>query len=433
MATPQSSRRAGLGSMSFLPPYRSDSKEQFSPIKDQVYTDKARIIDDKFEDPYGPRLGKAARFWRVYVQESDLSDEELSRGWNEYVNSFTTIAPIIEYIFLAVAGCWTSYFFLCVLLTALIHQSYNECHRRLCSLPFARQSLQYLTPDEAEKTNDMLLIISRSLLANANHSISLPTEAMLQPAEFSPPKHAIVTNTLWFLSLMISLSVTLISILAKEWCHVYMAGRTGPMHEQARRRQQRFDGLNKWRMKGLIAFLPTFMHISLFLFVIGLSIHLWAIYNSIAKPVIAFTAVMISLYLALTITPFISEFCPYTTAFSRLLTDLWLKGRDKINHTNDIPSDNIPMDIVTSRALSWVISHCENEKSVDVALQAIAGANHSLPCEPLWRCNAAGLVSQRLHGCFLAEGLPVTNSGFESLINLGHESSTFRLIVPTTR
>ncbi|KAG8784707.1 hypothetical protein FRC12_018377 [Ceratobasidium sp. 428] len=91
--------------------------------------------------------------------------------------------------------------------------------------------------------------------------------------------------------------------------------------------------------------------------------------------------------------------------------------------------DNIPMDMVTSKALSWVISNSQNTKSVDTALQAIAGADHSLPCEPLWNCNAAGLVQQRLHDCFTSQELPVTNSGFETLVKLGSGNLTFRLCV----
>ncbi|KAG8781945.1 hypothetical protein FRC12_021382 [Ceratobasidium sp. 428] len=269
--------------------------------------------------------------------------------------------------------------------------------------------------------------MSQNIVALANHSAPVLVAPEGYPPPFTPAKYAIVINTLWFLSLMIGIIVTFVSILAKEWCHDYMAGRTGPMHEQARKRQQRFDGLTTWRMVGLINFLPTLLHIALFLFAIGLSIYLWYIYTIVAAPVIILTGITALFYCSITVLPFIYEFCPYTTALSRLVTSLWSKSRR--NRGMMDPNDKIPMDLVTSRALSWVISNSVDSSSVDTALQAISGADHSLPCEPLWDCNAAALVKQRLHSCLASQQLPVTNSGFESLVKLGSESSTFRLCV----
>lgn len=34
-------------------------------------------------DPYAPRLGKGAEIWKIYVEEADKWDKELSEGWNK--------------------------------------------------------------------------------------------------------------------------------------------------------------------------------------------------------------------------------------------------------------------------------------------------------------------------------------------------------------
>ncbi|KAG8721273.1 hypothetical protein FRC09_008151 [Ceratobasidium sp. 395] len=56
----------------------------------------------------------------------------------------------------------------------------------------------------------------------------------------------------------------------------------------------------------------------------------------------------------------------------------------------------VPMDLTTSQMLAWLIANCEDSRSVDIALQAIAGADDNLPTEPLAECRALELVLSRL-------------------------------------
>ena len=82
-------------------------------------------------------------------------------------------------------------------------------------------------------------------------------------SSFVPTGSAVAVNVLWFTSLILSVSVTLIAMLAKEWSHLFMVGRTGMPMEQARRRQRRYDGMKAWKMAGIITALPMLMHIAL--------------------------------------------------------------------------------------------------------------------------------------------------------------------------
>ncbi|KAG8742067.1 hypothetical protein FRC10_002050 [Ceratobasidium sp. 414] len=71
------------------------------------------------------------------------------------------------------------------------------------------------------------------------------------------------------------------------------------------------------------------------------------------------------------------------------------------------------MDHLTSRALSWLLANSQDTRSVDTALQAIAGADYRLPTKPLLDCGAHTLLSQRFRGCFISH----PHSGFSFLTN----------------
>ncbi|GAB1522940.1 hypothetical protein RhiTH_006068 [Rhizoctonia solani] len=60
--------------------------------------------------------------------------------------------------------------------------------------------------------------------------------------------------------------------------------------------------------------------------------------------------------------------------------------------------------MVTSQALSWLIKHCEVPEAVDIALQAIAGANARLPRKPLKDCGASVALSQHIASGNLPKG-----------------------------
>lgn len=103
----------------------------------------------------------------------------------------------------------------------------------------------------------------------------------------------------------------------------------------------------------------------------------------------------------------------------------WLPGTSPHMHPHhnrrdSQPSDENPdkpiiMDHLTARTLGWLVTHSQDMRSVDIALQAIAGANNRLPVKPLIECGAHNLVSQRFRSCFISH----PQSGFSFLSNPG--------------
>lgn len=128
---------------------------------------------------------------------------------------------------------------------------------------FVLESSKDLKPDPAEYSVTALMTITHILLAMSNQSA--PTNIAMPAGEptFSPSASAVAVNVLWFMSLILSVAVTLVAVLAKEWCYLFMAERTGQMHDQARRRQLRLEGIKRWKLEGVIPALPTLMHLAL--------------------------------------------------------------------------------------------------------------------------------------------------------------------------
>ncbi|KAG9089379.1 hypothetical protein FRC06_001574 [Ceratobasidium sp. 370] len=243
-------------------------------------------------DEYGQELGKSARFWKAYVRESKVWDADMVDGWNNFV---------IE-------------------------------------------SSKTLRPDPAETTAQTVTIISQTLFAMAN---TQPGSAFnFTPPKLSPfvaPTSAVCVNALWFLSLSLSVAVSLIAMLGKDWARGYIAELTGQPYQQARKRQQRWDALREWNMPEVIMFLPSLLH------------------------------------LALQASNFEPAQSPDTTPQRE--------------------DDNM-MDTLTSRALAWLIANYEDIRSMDIALQVIAGADIHLPTQPLVECGAPDLLVQRLETCY---------------------------------
>ncbi|KEP45413.1 putative transmembrane protein [Rhizoctonia solani 123E] len=177
-------------------------------------------------------------------------------------------------------------------------------------------------------------------------------------------------------------------MLAKEWCLEFMTGRTGPPGSQARRRQQRWDGLVKWRMKEVIVLLPSLIHVSLLLFAIGLCVFLWDVHYGVAIPVMIVTTIAAGVYLACTIVPLIYQFCPYGTVLSRAIKQL-TSTRSRLTQDSPVQFDLIP------NALHWMITNCETPRSVDIALQSLAAAGDDIIPTKLEQVKAWSMIKQR--------------------------------------
>jgi hypothetical protein len=154
------------------------------------------------------------------------------------------------------------------------------------------------------------------------------------------------------------------------------------------------------------------------LFALGLSVYLWNINRTVALPVVVITILSTLGYILGSVFLFFDHHCPYYTPVHDLMLATSQAARRVANWARWIRADGRPgstdsraskldelvaMDAQTSRMLKWIIKDCRDPGPVDIALQAVAGANHHLPLEVLAGFKLPELVLQRLHACFWPE------------------------------
>ncbi|KAI0253423.1 hypothetical protein BJV78DRAFT_1123231, partial [Lactifluus subvellereus] len=152
------------------------------------------------------------------------------------------------------------------------------------------------------------------LLADPNISRSSIPITPLRPPPFSPPKYVIWVNSLWFLSLAISLTCAMLATLIHQWARRYQRMTQRPRdspHDAARIRAFFAHGIEKFRFSWVVEAIPTLIHISLFLFFVGLLVYLFNVNYTVFRAVIWWVAVTGAAYLLITVMPIFWRDAPY--------------------------------------------------------------------------------------------------------------------------
>ncbi|KAN0131605.1 hypothetical protein V8E53_010447 [Lactarius tabidus] len=177
-------------------------------------------------------------------------------------------------------------------------------------------SIQDIRPNPQDTSNFYLANIYQAA-ADPNHSntsSSLPSS----PPKFSPPNYAVWVNSLWFLSLVISLSCALLATLLQQWARRYLRvtqPRCGP-EKRARIRAFFSEGVEKSLLLWAVETLPALLHISLFLFFAGLVVFLFNIELTMFSLVLSWVSICAALYGCITVMPIFFHDSPYNTPLS---------------------------------------------------------------------------------------------------------------------
>ncbi|KAG8704385.1 hypothetical protein FRC09_003554 [Ceratobasidium sp. 395] len=220
----------------------------------------------------------------------------------------------------------------------------------------------------------------------------------LASTPFVAPTSAVCVNTLWYLSLSLSVGVSLVALLGKDWVRAYMSELTGQPYQQARKRQKRWDSLKGWRMPQVIVLLPILLHLALRK--LAPTSYAVRLFHPLEKHVSKALATVwswrqqVTASLHMHLQPRPSD--PEVASLDEVIVEHSAVSDQDETQTE---KDNL-MDILTSRAIAWLLVNYEDTKSADIALQAIAGANIHLPMQPLMDCYAGDLLLQRLDNCY---------------------------------
>ncbi|KAN0132424.1 hypothetical protein V8E53_009850, partial [Lactarius tabidus] len=182
-----------------------------------------------------------------------------------------------------------------------------------------------LRQDPNVVTQSLLAQISRQLSgANANGSISpasLPTQS-----PFSPSASVVFINSVWFLSLVLSLTCALMATLLQQWARRYLqiVRQNHPPHIRAHIREYFYQGARKFGLFGLAELLPSLLIISVLLFFAGLVVFAFLGNHTVAKFTLAIVGFCFLSYISFTLMPLVFHDCPYWTP---LTTVLWFASQ----------------------------------------------------------------------------------------------------------
>ena len=112
----------------------------------------------------------------------------------------------------------------------------------------------------------------------------MPTTAL---DSFTADPRFVRINVMWFLSLIMCLSTVIFGILCLQWLREYTRNMSFSPADAITIRQMRYDGLWRWKVPTVIAWLPIILQTSVLLFFAGILDLLWSLHEVVAAVITA--------------------------------------------------------------------------------------------------------------------------------------------------
>ena len=182
---------------------------------------------------------------------------------------------------------------------------------------FIALSYPNLQQDPNVTTQSILTQISQQL---ANNGSIHPANPSIQTS-YSPPTSVIFINSVWFLSLVLSLTCALMATLLQQWARRYLQivqRKYAPLHH-ARIHEYFSMGARKFGIFGFVEVLPLLLLVSVFLFFAGLVVFAFRGNHVVAYFTLGIVGFCTLSYISLTLLPFFFHNCPYQTPLTSVL------------------------------------------------------------------------------------------------------------------
>ena len=187
---------------------------------------------------------------------------------------------------------------------------------------FVIGGLSNLQPDTGTSSVDLLSQISQQLAAAfTNESQSSVVLTFPDRSSFHAPTSALLTNILWLISLIVSLSCALLATLLQQWARRYLLitqSHGSKLHDRARIRSFFAEGVIKFHLPKVVDALPALLHISVFFFLAGLLVYIYSIHHTLFFFILPPILLCGIAYSVLTLMPIVHHSSPYQTPLSSL-------------------------------------------------------------------------------------------------------------------
>ena len=242
--------------------------------------------------------------WSEYLKNVDDYDRRLTDGWKDDANgvlvfvSLRLLVPVYTTVTIWETGLFSA------IVASFIIESYK-----------------LLSSDSGSQSAFLLGQLSQQFAGFANGTY-VPPQSYSSP----PPSASIIcVNILWLLSFLLSTTSALFATLMLQWARIFIDLPQTPSipKERARVRSVLFFGMRKYRMYLAVETAPTLLHLSVFLFFIGLVVFFFTIFKTVAVVVLIAVGFFALAYFTLTILPCLDHSCPYRTPMSSPWWYIW--------------------------------------------------------------------------------------------------------------
>ena len=251
----------------------------------------------------------------------------------------------------------------------------------------------------------MLAQISQQI-SSLTPQISIPSSPPPPYPAFSPSSFDIRLNAFWFMALAFSLAAAFLAILVQQWVRVYMHVflRYSDPLKCARLRQYLHDGCEKWYMPIVAEAVPGLLHVSLFLFLVGLGDLVLNTNTIVGLSTTVPIGITVLLYIFTTFASVIYPNSPYQTSFSGLIWYLFQKlhgrtfkdrgpdgGLKSVSANMSEAQMQLAMQETGERmardeeAIRWLIDTLTEEAEMDLFVAAIPGSFNAKWGMEVWR------------------------------------------------
>ena len=172
-----------------------------------------------------------------------------------------------------------------------------------------------------QQQNVALLAQISKQVSSIAPQITIPSAPPPPYPTFSPNSSDIRVNVFWFMSLIFSLFAALLATLVQQWVRDYMhvfQRYSNPL-KSVRLRQYLYEGAEGWYMPMVAESVPGLVHVSLFLFFIGLGDSLLSINTTVGITTIIPITICGLMYILSMFAPVLNPQSPFQNPFSGLI------------------------------------------------------------------------------------------------------------------
>ncbi len=243
-----------------------------------------------------------------------------------------------------------------------------------------------------EQHSTILSQISQQL-SSITPEVSIPSTPPPPYPPFNPSTSDIRINAFWFMALGFSLSAALLAILVQQWVRDYMLvfQRYSEPLKSARIRQYLFEGSERWYMPTAAEAVPALLHVSLFLFFVGLADDTLKINTAVGLSTTVPIGLCGLLYIFTTFAPVIYPQSPYQNSFSALIWYASRKLRSRIFKDRDGKSKTVSTNLTRGqmelsmeetqerkardvRAIRWLLDNTTEDAEIESFAMSIPGS-----------------------------------------------------------